>query len=398
MGFPKLLQDLYENSGAGPKLKSSIVPSATNSLVGGVTLSDSAGTADASSGVAVTPKALKTVADAKADANTTVKLSGDQTIAGTKTFSASPKVPTAVKGTNSTVAASTAFVQTAIGDKANDADVVKLTGNQSIAGEKTFTSSPKVPTATAGDNTTKVATTAFVKTAIDNSVNSVKAVSYGAQTLTDAQKTQARTNIGTTSATDVQSAISNNAVKFTEAQSLTDAQKQQARSNIGLTENIFSTPIGSYIYFAGSSVPDHYLLCNGSAVSRTDYADLYAVIGDTYGAGDGSTTFNLPNLIDKFLEGSGTSGTEKTAGLPSIVGSVTIWSQWGNPNVTVGSGAMRATLSSVRLKPESTDQNDGYYSRHTSLSFDASRSSAIYGKSSTVQPPALTALPCIRYE
>lgn len=166
MGFPKLLQDLYENSGAGPKLKSSIIPVATNSLVGGITLSDSVGTADASSGVAVTPKALKEVADNAAGKDDVVSLTSNQSISGVKTFTSSPKVPTAVKGTNSTIAASTEFVQEAVGDKANDADVVKLTGNQSIAGEKTFTSSPKVPTATAGDSSTYAASTAFVDNAI----------------------------------------------------------------------------------------------------------------------------------------------------------------------------------------------------------------------------------------
>jgi len=48
--------------------------------------------------------------------------------------------------------------------------------------------------------------------------------------------------------------------------------------------------------FAGSSAPTGWLMCDGSAVSRTTYADLYAVIGTTYGSGDGSTTFNLPDL------------------------------------------------------------------------------------------------------
>lgn len=48
--------------------------------------------------------------------------------------------------------------------------------------------------------------------------------------------------------------------------------------------------------FAGTTVPTGYLLCDGSAVSRTTYATLYAVIGDTFGAGDGVDTFNLPDL------------------------------------------------------------------------------------------------------
>lgn len=74
-----------------------------------------------------------------------------------------PIAPTAAPGTNTTQIATTAFVTGAVASKANDADVVKLTGNQSIGGTKTFTTSPVLPTPTAGDNTTKAATTAFVQ-------------------------------------------------------------------------------------------------------------------------------------------------------------------------------------------------------------------------------------------
>lgn len=61
--------------------------------------------------------------------------------------------------------------------------------------------------------------------------------------------------------------------------------------------------IGSIIAFAGSTLPDHYLLCDGAAISRADYADLFDVIGTAYGAGDGSTTFNLPNLAGRVAMG-----------------------------------------------------------------------------------------------
>jgi microcystin-dependent protein len=58
------------------------------------------------------------------------------------------------------------------------------------------------------------------------------------------------------------------------------------------------TPPGVIHQFAGSNAPTGYLLCDGSVVSRaTTYAALFAVIGTTYGAGDGSTTFNVPNLM-----------------------------------------------------------------------------------------------------
>lgn len=53
-------------------------------------------------------------------------------------------------------------------------------------------------------------------------------------------------------------------------------------------------PVGATFQFAGSVAPDGYLLCSGQAVSRTTYSKLFAVIGTTYGGGNGSTTFNLP--------------------------------------------------------------------------------------------------------
>lgn len=52
-----------------------------------------------------------------------------------------------------------------------------------------------------------------------------------------------------------------------------------------------SEPAGIVLPFAGSVAPDGWLLCDGSAVSRSEYADLFTAIGTTYGAGDGSTTF-----------------------------------------------------------------------------------------------------------
>lgn len=56
---------------------------------------------------------------------------------------------------------------------------------------------------------------------------------------------------------------------------------------------------GSIYMYAGNTVPQGFLQCDGSAVSRTTYADLFAAIGTVYGAGDGSDTFNLPDLSGK---------------------------------------------------------------------------------------------------
>ena len=64
-----------------------------------------------------------------------------------------------------------------------------------------------------------------------------------------------------------------------------------------------SEPAGIVMPFAGSTAPQGYLLCDGSAVSRTDYADLFTAIGTVYGAGDGSTTFNVPDLSGRVVLG-----------------------------------------------------------------------------------------------
>lgn len=64
-------------------------------------------------------------------------------------------------------------------------------------------------------------------------------------------------------------------------------------------------PTGAVSAFAGSSAPSGWLLCDGSAISRTTYSDLFGVIGTTYGVGDGTTTFNIPDLRGIFVRGVG---------------------------------------------------------------------------------------------
>ena len=71
-------------------------------------------------------------------------------------------------------------------------------------------------------------------------------------------------------------------------------------------------PIGTISPFGGSAIPSGYLLCNGQAVSRTTYAELFAVIGTAFGSGDGSTTFNVPDMRESVPKGAGLTG--KTVG------------------------------------------------------------------------------------
>ncbi len=73
-------------------------------------------------------------------------------------------------------------------------------------------------------------------------------------------------------------------------------------------------PTGIVEFYAGSSTPAGYLMCDGAAVSRTTYSALFEVISTTYGSGDGSTTFNLPDLRQRFPLGKSVSGTGSTLG------------------------------------------------------------------------------------
>lgn len=76
-------------------------------------------------------------------------------------------------------------------------------------------------------------------------------------------------------------------------------------------------PPGMIAPYAGKTAPEGWLLCDGSAVSRTTYANLYAVIGTTYGAGNGSTTFTLPDLRGRVAAGAGSAALGSTAGADS---------------------------------------------------------------------------------
>lgn len=82
-----------------------------------------------------------------------------------------------------------------------------------------------------------------------------------------------------------------------------------ASSAIGATGAIAALPAGSMVDFAGTSAPGGWLMCDGSAISRTVYASLFAAVGTTYGTGDGSTTFNLPDFRGRFARYMDNMGT-----------------------------------------------------------------------------------------
>ena len=159
----------------------------------------------------------------------------------------------------------------------------------------------------------------------------------------------------------------------------------------GAVGGIQGVPPGFILPFAGTSIPEGWLICNGAAVSRTEYAALFSAIGTKWGEGDGSTTFNLPDLDERFIEG--TVDTSKVgeyveAGLPDIVGSGPVG--WLTDAAYGMSGAFfckQDAGESIAPSAANREYREG---------FDASRCSSVYGSAETVLPSSVRILACIK--
>lgn len=124
----------------------------------------------------------------------------------------------------------------------------------------------------------------------------------------------------------------------------------------------------------------------GAEVSRTTYSELFAIYGTTYGAGDGSTTFKLPDFRNRAIWGSNGFGYIN-AGLPNITGSIFLECVQSTHNgAFINNGGSSTYMG-----------NNAYNSSPTTVGFNASRSNAIYGASNTVQPPAIKVRVKTRY-
>lgn len=124
-------------------------------------------------------------------------------------------------------------------------------------------------------------------------------------------------------------------------------------------------PVGEILMFPAASVPSGYLECDGSAVSRTTYATLYGVIGTLFGVGDGSTTFNLPDLggsaaigyksADSDFNAVGKTGGAKTANLQHThtvdAHTHAISGTTGNTAANHGSGSGKTVAAGVHNHP-----------------------------------------------
>ena len=189
--------------------------------------------------------------------------------------------------------------------------------------------------------------------------------------------------------------------------SITDEASARETADNALQEQIDNTlrrgaVIGEIRWFAMSTPPEGWLVCNGASVLISDYPALYNAIGNTFLPEDvpaSPAMFELPNLIGKVPWGYTSVGTVIEAGLPNIEGNILLEMPGGGSLIS-GAG-YRALYNNYSAKSTSGFAMDGSSvtrSKDNFIRFDASRSNPIYGRSDTVQPPALCLLPCIRYE
>jgi len=99
---------------------------------------------------------------------------------------------------------------------------------------------------------------------------------------------------------------------------------------------------GMLMPYAGASAPTGWLLCYGQAISRTTYADLFAVVGTTYGNGDGSTTFNLPDLRGRVVAGKDDMGGSSANRLTSALNGDSLGAAGGDEEHTLSTAQMPA--------------------------------------------------------
>jgi len=177
-----------------------------------------------------------------------------------------------------------------------------------------------------------------------------------------------------------QALASNDAVNLGQVINIKDVAVEQLKNMI--SEICYIGDIKPSLQMANH---DNWLLCNGQEVSRTDYSELFELIGTRFGAGDGINTFNIPNYCGKFLRGLGGNSapdiyTTQEEGLPNIVATGGSYME-GLSGTDASAGAISRTPGSgtgYRL-----DTGGGAYFNET---FDASQSNAIYGASNHVTP------------
>ena len=153
-----------------------------------------------------------------------------------------------------------------------------------------------------------------------------------------------------------------------------------------------TSPTGTIIMYGTDTPPTGYLECDGSEIDRTTYADLFAVIGTTWGAGDGSTTFDLPDFRGEFLRGwdngrgidSGRAfATDQDFAIENITGSFSV----------TGSFSGVSADGVFDIAATSLNSTDGFSNNGRTVDFDAS---TVVNTANETRPRNVSILYCIK--
>ena len=149
-------------------------------------------------------------------------------------------------------------------------------------------------------------------------------------------------------------------------------------------------PTGVVLPFGGATVPNGWLLANGAAASRSGKARLFSVYGTTFGAGDGSTTFNLPDLRDRYIIGVNTNalGTQLAEQLPNITGDIVVMHNERRALLS-GMVAFKNGLPFLYGDEAYASTSSSSYVGHEVNTLDASLSNSVYTDSGKVYPLSL---------
>ena len=149
-----------------------------------------------------------------------------------------------------------------------------------------------------------------------------------------------------------------------------------------------TVPIGVVVHYMGDTIPEGYLLCNGASLSRTEYPELFAVLGTKCGAAD-TAHFNIPDTHHRFLEGTtvlSEIGKYIAEGLPNMIGNFDGYLDFITAE---GACSTRNYSNTIPVLDRGVQGNHG-------IEINAAKSNAIFGSSETVQPQSVRALALIR--
>jgi len=170
--------------------------------------------------------------------------------------------------------------------------------------------------------------------------------------------------IGSVSDTDAIAISSGGDVTLTQDLTVTGSITGGSTS---VTQKAGLAPVGSIIAYGSTTVPTGWLACDDSAVSRTTFSVLFAVLGTSYGSGNGSTTFNVPDLRDRMVMGKGTNNSTMGASSTGASGSFVVATASGSASLTKTTGTFATSAKDSSQASALTNVTAGGHTHNVTM-------------------------------